>query len=42
MDAIITIASHLMGRDYNTEAPRTMSSLELGDLDVAELRALVE
>jgi opine dehydrogenase len=40
MDAVIEIASVLLGRDFRREAPRTLASLGLGDLDAAGLAKL--
>lgn len=40
MDAIIQLASVLMGRDYAGEAPRTPISLGIGDLSAEELGSL--
>ena len=40
MDAVLQVAGVLNGRDYRAEGARTMASLGLGDLTVAQLRAL--
>ena len=40
MDAVIDIASVLLGRDFRREAPRTLAGLGLGDLDAAGLAKL--
>jgi len=40
MDAVIEIASVLLGRDFRREAPRTLAGLGLGDLDAAGLAKL--
>lgn len=40
MDAVIHLASVLMGRDYVAEAPRTPGSLGIGDLSIDELCCL--
>ncbi|CAN8072964.1 unnamed protein product [Agarophyton chilense] len=40
MDSIIIIVSKVMDRDYLSEAPRTMESLGLASMSVAELRKL--
>jgi hypothetical protein len=41
MDAVITVASQVMDRDYRGEAMRTMESLGLAGLGPEELVALV-
>ena len=40
MDAVIQTASALLGQDFRREAPRTLASLGLGDLDAAGLAKL--
>ena len=40
MDAVIQTASALLGRDFRREAPRTLASLGLSDLDAAGLATL--
>jgi len=40
MDAVIQIASALLGRDFRREAPRTLASLGLSDLDADGLAKL--
>ena len=40
MDAVIQAASALLGRDFRREAPRTLASLGLSDLDAANLAKL--
>lgn len=40
MDALIHIVSTLMERDYRAEKARTLETVGLGDLSLAELRAL--
>jgi opine dehydrogenase len=40
MDAVIQIASVLLGRDFRRKAPRTLASLGLDDLDSTDLANL--
>jgi opine dehydrogenase len=40
MDSVIAIASVVLARDFRAEGRRTVGSLGLGDLSVAELTAL--
>jgi opine dehydrogenase len=40
MDAVIHIASVLLDRDFRHEAPRTLVSLGLSDLDAADMAKL--
>lgn len=40
MDAVIRIASILLGRDFAADAPRTLAGLGLGGLSAADLAAL--
>lgn len=40
MDAVITIAGVVLGRDFRAEPPRTLATLGLDGLSVEELRAL--
>jgi hypothetical protein len=37
---VIQVASVLLGRDFRREAPRTLVSLGLGDLEAADLAKL--
>jgi len=40
IDAIITLASIVMARDYSAEALRTPDSLDIADLSVEQLATL--
>lgn len=40
IDAVIQVATVVMGRDYRAEAPRTLDSIGLGGHDLAALREL--
>jgi hypothetical protein len=40
MEALITLASIVLGRDFRTEAKRTLATLGLDDMSTSELAAL--